>query len=135
MPNKPSKKLLLFLQETGAIHGTLEDIALAKKEYTRLYKKNWKQNTLKNKEIRATFTADEYSHIQRKAAARGMTPTTYIRKLALAPGGEPVPHTERLLLILQKLRMAAIRAARENTSFVPLLDEIERHLLEYLNQK
>ena len=130
-----SKKLAKYLEETGAIHGTPEDIALAKKEYTRLYKKNWKRNTLKNKEIRATFTADEYSHIQCKAAARGMTPTTYIRKLALAPGGEPVPHTDRLLLILQKLRMAAIRAARENASSVPLLDEAEGLLLEYLNQK
>lgn len=129
MPNKPSKKLLLFLQETGAIYGTEEGIARAK-VYRKLYKKAWKQTAKKNKEIRATFTADEYSHIQRKAEARGMTPTTYVRELALVPDGDLIPHRDTLLLILQKIHMAAIRAGN-----APLLDEAEQLLIGYLNRK
>lgn len=130
MPNKPSKKLLLYLQETGAVHGTPEDIARAKDAYRKLYKKAWKQTAKKNREVRATFTADEYSHIQQKAEARGMTPTTYVRELALAKDAEIIPHRDTLLLILQKIRMAAIRAGN-----APLLDEAEQLLTGYLNRK
>ena len=128
MSNKPSKQLMLFLEQTGAIHGSPEEIALAKAQYRKAYKKTWKQNAPKSREIRVTVTPKQYACIEESARTAGTNPTDFLRQLGLNPDAGIIPNKDILLHILQLLRMA--RCAGDSSQ----LADAEALLLRYLKQ-
>lgn len=130
-----SKQLLLYLLEHNIDFEDREALAQAKAEYRKLYKKNWKQKSQKNKELRPTFTETEYSELCKRAELFGLTPTGYLRELILTnqENRELIPHREELLILLQFISMALNQIHADHPSR-PLLQESEKLLLNYLQQ-
>jgi hypothetical protein len=134
-----SKALYAYLLDTGVIHGTPEEIAMAKRSYRRLYKMRWKQGRIEKKEIRVEFTLKQFSSIKVRALEAGLTHTTYARNAILfaAEAKQPIPHKDMLLQILQLVSMAAIAAAKNTiplNQLSTMLYQAESHLIQYLKQ-
>lgn len=105
-----SKQLWEYLTRKGVLDGTDEEIAQAKKDYRKEYKARWKKGrVIKKHELRPEFTGKEYRQLAVKAKELGLTPTAWLRALALAEayGTTVLPHRERLLKALQLVSLAA----------------------------
>lgn len=128
-----SAKLAQYLEETGAINGSPEDILRAKARYRREYKaEHKKNNAAKWHELRPQFTSLEYETVKRNADALGLTPTAYVKAVSLAYDTGILPNKETLLNVLQTLSMATIQLERSGHPTAASLHEAETRLTEYL---
>lgn len=132
-----SKNLWQYLYNSGVLNGTLEDITNAKREYLRLYKKQWKLNRIPKKEMRPAFTLQEYQTIKLKAHEACLHPTVYVKQTVIArlTGKLNVADKETLLLALQQLSIAitASKNILPKYSLQQLLFA-EKLLLEYIGK-
>ena len=132
-----SKALWKFLFEKGVIpNGTEEEITAAKKEYRCIYKREWKQRRLKQKEIRPSFTLKEYQAIQQVATKAGLKPTGLARQLLLSrsEGNAFIPNRDILLQVLQNISIVAIHLVKQcpKEDYTKLIEKAEQLLLNYL---
>ena len=137
-----SKALWQYLNDTGALQGTPEDIERAKRSYRREYKRKWRQNKIiKPIELRPGFTAKEYRELKIAAKMAGMTPTIFIKRSALASLGmaKAIPEKIKLLTALQLVSMASIAIfkakhgrAIDMETVANSIEQAEKVLLEYL---
>jgi hypothetical protein len=131
-----SKALYEYLLASGVLHGTDEDIAQAKQEFRRIYKKEWKQKKRPRKEIRIEFTLKEFGTIKAKALELRLSHTAYARTVILSSIGlpQPLPNRMQLLKVLQLISMAAIAATKNVPSWQlsEQLTQAEHRLLRYL---
>lgn len=108
--NIRSTSLYEYLLSSGALDGTPEDIARAKREYRKKYKREWKKNKqLPHRELRPSFSLKDYEALKVRAGEMGYeNPTAYIKQLILASLEQKsiVPHREQLEQILQYVSMA-----------------------------
>jgi len=112
-----STHLYTYLFETGALNGTPEEIDSAKRNYRRLYKKRWKRQTGKRKEIRFTVTNSEYEIIQKRVRASTMKTAGYIRKVIISASLTSRDHVKRddILNVLQLISMAYTICIKESS--------------------
>jgi hypothetical protein len=134
-----STALYQYLLSAGVIGGSKEDIALAKAQYRKLYKKQWKARHRPRKELRIEVTLKQLADIKVKAASANMRHTTFARSILLFSLNEPLPlfHRDTLLQVLQYISMASIHITRNNPNRVQVLrlvQQAEAALLQYLNQ-
>ncbi len=139
-----STELFNYLNNKGVLGRSETEIALAKKEYIKKYKRDWKRNRLKKKpEIRPNFTPKEYELITNASKARGLTKPDFLRQcgLTVASQTDIISNKDKLLVILQKLSIAGIKVSNKKSSpFYDseikdadnLLQECERLLMIYL---
>jgi len=128
-----SPKLAQYLEDTGALYGSPEDIARAKIAYRKEYKASHKkQNAKKWHELRPQFSSQDYACIQHKAYDAGLAPTAYLKAIAINYDTGIVPHRDTLLHILQIVSMATIQLEKENHPGAQALFEAEQLLMEYL---
>lgn len=128
-----SPKLAQYLEETGAINGSPEDIARAKIEYRKAYKaEHKKKSASKHNELRPQFTPPEYEAVKEKADALGITPTAYVKAVSLNYDTGILPHKDVLLNVLQILSMTTIVLERERHPAAASLYDAEKMLTEYL---
>lgn len=130
-----SKQLLVYLLENNIDFQDREALAQAKREYRKQYKKNWKTGAKKNKDLRPSFTQQEYEELCKRASLLGLLPTTYVRELVISnqENKELICNKEQLLQVLQYLSMAIIAMKKGYISDVEeLLDKAEKDLLQYL---
>ena len=72
-----------YLKEKGLLHSPDKaDIAKAKQEYRRLYKKQWQKNR-SGKTYKVFFDKQQLAYITNQATKRGISVTEYIRASAL----------------------------------------------------
>ncbi|HVW97072.1 MAG TPA: hypothetical protein VHA56_13965 [Mucilaginibacter sp.] len=130
-----SKTLYAYLLKSNVLHGTQDDIALAKLEYRKIYKRQWKQQKRPRKEIRIEFTLKDFQAIKTKASVAGISYTAYARNILLLSTGSQqlIPRKEVLLKVLQLISMAVI-ASTKNMRLIQQLTEAEDLLLQYLKQ-
>lgn len=130
-----SRAFYAYLSETGMLNGTPEQIAIARQEYRKRYKKAWRQGRNTAKEIRFTVTPTQYATIEAKANIIQSRPTAYAKATVLERIGQPAIHNERLLAILQLVSMAATALHHDNPRHraYGLVRGAEMKLLEYLN--
>jgi len=132
-----SKALYQYLAEQNVLRGTPDAIATAKRNYRRLYKKQWKQRRRPRKEIRITVTLKQYADIASIAREQHTSPTALARTAILSnvEGSNYVIHDEQLLHILQVISIAAIAALKQTITMQELsllLTKAETMLLQYL---
>lgn len=132
-----SKVLFEYLQQSGVLHGTPEAIALAKKQYRTLYKKQWKQTRRPRKELRIDVTVKQYQLIKNRAVQYGQTPTAYARNaiLSIVTDTPVIARRDMLLRVLQAVGMAltGMQKGRAPCQLALLLEQAEQLLLTYLN--
>jgi len=134
-----SNALYAYLQQTGALNSTPEAFALAKREYRRLYKKQWAQRKQKSKELRITITQTQFEVIASKAIEQDMKHTVYVRSIILqAVGIHDFPISrQQLQQVLQLVSMAVvglIKRTHSKQQTLALLEQAEQKLLTYLNK-
>ncbi len=134
-----TNKQLQYLIDTGAINGTKEDIALAKAEHRKIYKKKWKRNNAKKKaDLRPSFTPKELYLLSVKAQELGQTSTHYLRLLALEAieAESIIPHADKLYKILQLVGMIVTDIEQNNITFYTKenIHQTEILLLKYLKK-
>lgn len=131
-----SKALWKYLFEKGVLDGTDREIAEAKAEYRRQYKRMWKARRLKQFELRPCFTGKEYDRILIAAKRAGLKPTTFARELLLVQSGNTdfIPNKEVLLQVLQYITIAAIELSKNTTgkTSTEIIEKAEKLLLNYL---
>ncbi|QTE35863.1 hypothetical protein J3L18_22325 [Mucilaginibacter gossypii] len=134
-----SALLYQYLLSAGVIGKSEEDIARAKAQYRRLYKKAWKAKHRPRKELRIEVTLKQLADIKVKAASANMRHTTFARSILLLSLNEPLPlfHRDTLLQVLQYISMASIQITRSNPNRIQILrlvQQAEAALLQYLDQ-
>lgn len=134
-----STALYQYLLSVGVIRASKEDIAQAKAQYRKLYKKQWKARHRPRKELRIEVTLKQLADIKVKAASANMRHTTFARAIILLALKEPLPlfHRDTLLQILQQISMATILLSRSHPNRVQILhlvQQAETSLLQYLDQ-
>ena len=135
MSKARSPKLAQYLEETGALNGTPEDIARAKAEYRKAYKaEHKKKNSSRRNELRPQFSFAEYDQIRHKAEIMGLTPTAYVKAVSLRYNTGVLPGKETLLYVLQTLAMATILLERDGHPTATSLREAEIRLSDYLKK-
>lgn len=131
-----SKALYEYLVQENALHGTPEQLALAKIEWRKLYKKRWKQQQRPRKEIRFEITLKQYQAIKTTALAYGVPPTTHCKAIIISSVEKTpaIPHREVLLHVLQLLGMAINTLQKDGNTHkaTELLTRAEHRLLTYL---
>jgi len=132
-----SKALYQYLLKSGLKHGTEEDIAEAKLEYRRIYKKQWKQTKRPRKEIRIEVTLRQLAAVKIKAAELGLPHTTYARKVILSAveSKQDIPNVAKLRQVLQIISMTAIASAKNTIPMQYLSEQLtkaENMLLQYI---
>ncbi len=137
-----SKALWQYLNDTGALQGSQEDIERAKRNYRREYKRKWRQDkVIKPIELRPGFTAREYKELKIAAKMVGLTPTIFIKQSALASAGvgKAIPEKAKLLSVLQLVSMVSIAVfkakhgrATDIQTVASSIEQAEKILLEYL---
>ncbi|MDL5045252.1 hypothetical protein QQ054_04255 [Oscillatoria amoena NRMC-F 0135] len=102
-----SKKLYEFLLAAGVLDGPDEVIAAARREYARLYKREWRTRNLRQKEARVTFTVKQFLELQKQAKRVGLKPTTFCHNIILSSieNLPLIPHRELILKAAQLLGM------------------------------
>ncbi len=132
-----SKPLFAYLCSTGAIHGTEETILAAKRHYRALYKKKWKQQRIKCKEVRPIFNLKEFDLLTIKARKAGLKPATFARQVILQAIDKNtlIPQKETLLQVLQYLSIACIELSKTSIpkSTLDPLEKAEQMLLKYIH--
>ncbi len=98
-----------YLDSTGVLEkGTSEEIASAKKEYYKVYKRNWRRQRRKTeKELTLSFNRDEMKLIHVEAKRHSLSNTRYIKRATLAYIDKIylVPEVMQVRGIAQKLSM------------------------------
>ena len=135
--NSRSSALWQYLEQSGALNGSTEDIIKAKQEYRKQYKRDWNKQSQNNKELRPKFSHEEYKQICIRAKLYGLHPTAYTKQLILSTQEEVtlIPNKEELLQILQYVSMATITISEADTKLHQLISKAETLLLQYLNIK
>lgn len=133
-----SKKLFKFLLDKGVLDGPEEAIQEAKREYVRLYKKEWKLRNTRQKEIRISLTVKEFTALQKLAEGTGLKPTTLVHDLAIsAIENKPfIADRDTLLEVLQLIGMAYMNIYQNtpNSDAENYLLQSESLLVHYLNR-
>jgi hypothetical protein len=133
-----SKALWQYLEDRGILNGSAEDIAQAKAEYRKEYKRAWKTtNTRKNKFILIKLNKGQYSELCKRARLYNQNPTKYASEVILTAqeNRNHIPHRPALLTILQEVGIAITYNKSGNKNEVDeLLLQAEKKLLEYLNK-
>jgi hypothetical protein len=133
-----SKELYAYLEKSGVLLGTEEDIAQAKREYRRLYKQHWKQQKKPRKEIRIEFTLKEFAVIKQWAVELQMPHTTYSRSVILQSIKSKfrIQNIQALLEVLQTISMVSIASLRNIPSreLSKQLIQVEEKLLLYIQK-
>jgi predicted DNA binding CopG/RHH family protein len=131
-----SNGLYAYLLQSGVLHGTVEDIAFAKVQYRKMYKRQWKQRRRPRKEIRIEVTLKDFQAIKTAASIAKLKHTTYVRMLILSSLGikQLIPHKQVLLNALQLISMAVIAMANKSQSrqLLEQLTNAEQILLNYV---
>ena len=124
-----SISLFNYLVECNIDFNDTEAIALAKQNYRKKYKREWKKKAQRHREVRPLFTHYEYSELCKRAYLLDLKPTTYVRAVVLSAqeNHDLIPDKPQLLEVLQRISMA-VNQDRNNT----LLIEAEELLLSYL---
>jgi len=132
-----SKELWDYLEQSGALDSP-ELIPEAKTAFRKIYKKNWRKDAKRSKELHPSFTRIEFEQIGLRAKLFGLRPTTYARNLILSAQQELalVPNKQHLLEIQQCIGMAenAILKDMDIAEASRLLLRAEEMLAHYLNQ-
>ena len=130
-----SKALYDYLLYTGVLHGSEADIAGAKYEYRKQYKRNWKHAPRPIKEIRFTVTLKQLASIKEKSHAAGLRHTTFAKLILLNTVSEPQVQNALLLEVLQSVSIVinSIESGRIGPPSFHLLLKAETLLLTYLN--
>ena len=132
-----SKKLYEYLVNAGLLNGTPEEVAFAKQEYRKEYRRTWmKTKASLTKEVRIEFTRREYHNLLIYAKTAGTSPTAFCKSLtnSAIQNKQIIPNKDRLQEILQVISMTFNMALKLNSP-VPLIKElhsIETMLIEYL---
>lgn len=135
-----SKALWQFISDTGALNGSEEDIAKAKAEYRKIYKRNWKRNRqIPQREMRPCFTLKEYREIWLKANEAGMNPTSFFKEQVLCILTNTISKKDRemLLQVLQCISVCSIGLEKSNIDLTELqfnISKAEELLIQYLKQ-
>lgn len=102
-----NSKLWEYLNRTGVLeHGTSDDIAIAKKEFRKIYLSTYKkQSRTKKSEHTISLTPAERSIIEKNRSEQTLTLATLIKKSALAYLTQKpfFPYTQELAKVSQKL--------------------------------
>jgi len=129
----PSNALYLYLKQTGALNGSPEAIALAKRKYRALYKRRWKQQQNQLKEIRFYVSLQQFEAIKVRSSVNGLRTTTYVKKVILCDVDSTTAPNPLLLEALQIISIAINTGAKQyNTNYGQLI-HAEQLLLRYLN--
>lgn len=117
------------------LDGTPEQMAIARQEYRKLYKKAWRQGRNTTREIRIEFALDQFATIQRYAATSHLPCRTFARNAILRAVGleGDAKKSPQLLSALQLVSMMINTASREHRPESDTLQEVETLLLRYLN--
>lgn len=130
-----SAALYRYLSEAGLLHSSPEAIAKAKRAYRAAYKRQWRAKQGGKKELRISFTAEQYATVKVAAKANNMQITPYARHIILTHAeGRTVAHPEPVLAVLQLVSIAAMGVAGtpQNARIQSLLEQAEALLLAYL---
>ena len=134
-----SKNMWQYLSDAGVLDGTINEVEIkkAKIAWRRHYKKEWRKNAKKNKELRPCFTPSEFEAIVNRAKLYSQNPTSYARDLILSAQQDfnLIPRKSDLMNILQALSMSAIALQKDANSIEAqaLVFQAESMLLRYLN--
>lgn len=130
-----SRAFYNYLSEAGMLNGTPEQIAIARREYRKRYKKTWRQGRNTTKEIRIEFTPEQFAAIQLHAATSHLAHTTLARNAILRAIGveRDVKKSPQLLTALQLVSMMINAALQEQRRESETLRQVETLLLQYLN--
>jgi len=134
-----SQALFAYLQQAGVLNETLEAIALAKKDYRRLYKTRWKQRKQPLKEIRFEVTSKQYQAIKANALFNKLKPTAYCKNeiLSIIETTPIIPQRDMLLQVLQLVSMAVNGLRKDcghDLETAGLLGQAEKLLLTYVSK-
>lgn len=133
-----SKKLFKFLLDKGVLDGSEEAIQQAKREYVRLYKKEWKLRNTRQKEIRISLTVKEFTALQKLSEGVGLKPTTLVHDLAIsAIENKPfIVDRDTLLEVLQHIGLAYMNIYQNspNSDAENYLLRCESLLVHYFNR-
>ncbi len=132
-----SKLLYQYLKEQGVLDMDEAQITHAKKEYRRLYKKQWAENHkgLK-KDIRISLTQKEYSLIRHIPTEPNMTLPSFTKALLLAVANKKqrIPDETELIHVIQSLSVTI--SASHDLIPRPILNQyldIETKLRAYID--
>lgn len=134
-----SKALYQYLLQAGVLNGTPDVLALAKRRYRAIYKKQWRQQRQQQKELRITFNHTEFEAIAFNATKQQMTRTAYVRSIVLQTVGEHshLITKDQLQQVLQLVSMAIVGIVKRPHSpqrIAELLKQAEDVLLLYLSK-
>jgi len=128
-----SKSLLRYLLSRNIDFSDTSQLAQAKRDYVRLYNKQWRATANKCKEIRSKFTRDEFFQLEVRAHLYGYkSVTAYTRAVMLTnfQNVELAPDKSELRLLLKTISQAI--NANKSSIALELLYEAEILLLSYL---
>ena len=138
-----SKALWQYLSDTGALNGYDEDIAKAKAEYRRIYKRTWKRKQqLPKKELRIVITPKEYGLLKLSACDAGYkSPTAFVRQYILNAhiSAPTIPNKELLFQVSKYIGSAVIllfqNRAQQNILLIKeYISKADALLLQYLKE-
>ena len=133
-----SKKLFKFLLDKGVLDGPEEAIQKTKKEYVRLYKKEWRQRNTRQKEIRISLTVKEFTALQKLAENVGLKHTTFVHDLAISTieNKRFIADRDALLEVLKNIGLAYMNIYQNspNSDAENYLLHCESLLVRYLNR-
>ncbi len=123
-----------YLLEAGVLNGSEGAIERAKQDYRKRYKRQWKQEVRRQKEIRFTVTLQQFAAIAARAQASALGHTTYARNVVLAAVDLPAAPNGALLAVLQATSMAAVAIEQGESidSAYELVRKAELMLLQHL---
>jgi hypothetical protein len=133
-----SKPLYEYLLNLGVLQASKEEIAKAKQQYRKEYKKRWKKERLPHKEIRIVLSLKEYKEVSILAHQFNLTPTSYLKALLCTAIEEKIliPNRDKLLELLQLISICTIGTIKQTIPPWELQEQLltaENRLLEYLN--
>jgi predicted DNA-binding transcriptional regulator AlpA len=114
-------------------NGSVSEIEAAKREYWKLYRKNWKKNKRQqNKTYVILFSFNEQRLINRKASALHLTASKFIRYAALNNNQFPGPvligqMREAFILLRSFIEQALDNAGSSEALKEEIMKEIENH--------
>eukprot|EP01037_Dinobryon_pediforme_P007928 gene7928-8000_t len=120
--------------QIGMLNGTPGEIAMAKKEYRKVYKREWKKLPRNTKEVRFIINQNQYEAISKEAGRLNAKISAYARAAILQSieSNGQLHNRDALLKTLQIVGMASIRMMRNTISYseaLALILDVETRLL------
>lgn len=86
MRKKNDHKVYTYLKHCGVLdHGTHEEIETARKEYWKIYKRNWRKNKrIEETEVTTYFNDSEFKKLGAEAKFHNLSHPQFVKKAALA---------------------------------------------------